>query len=320
LTLLFSLLINIILGASCIADLFEDVTRKHKGTYPNLRGNTRVILAHGGPDLVPQFEPALRQEALRSLQKKGIDVILNTRVSELGEGFARLSTRKVDPATDELLEEREESVLPIGLSVWCAGTSPVPFVSDLLSQLPPDARYSDGRVKVDHWMRAPMKDERLLGSVIVMGDAAAFDEMGDGNLLPATAQVAGQAGAYVARLLNRGFELESTPPLLPCVPEDQDPCSVFNDPQLTRWLQFRGFDFSPPFRFLNLGMLAYTGGGEALSQVQLGDVPILSVGGSVSYLLWRSVYLVKQVATRNRILVTFDWVKSRLFGRDITRL
>ena len=31
-------------------------------------------------------------------------------------------------------------------------------------------------------------------------------------------------------------------------------------------------------------------------------------------------HLVKQVATRNRVLVTFDWMKSTLFGRDITRL
>ena len=300
-------------------DLFSDVAREH-GTYPNLEGNTRVILAHGGPDLVPQFDPPLRKEALRSLEDKGIEVILNTRVTEVGDGFARLSTKKKDPATGELLDEREEKVLPLGLTVWCAGTAPVPFVSELLSQLPPEARYPDGRVKVDQWMRTPMHDPALLGSVIVLGDAAAYDE-GDGELLPATAQVAGQAGAYVARLLSRGFDLESTPPLLPCIdPDLQDTCDVFYDPQLSRWLQFRGLDFAPPFRFLNLGMLAYTGGGEALSQVQLGDVPILSVGGSVSYLLWRSVYLVKQVATRNRVLVTFDWWKSKLFGRDITRL
>jgi NADH dehydrogenase FAD-containing subunit len=238
--------------------LFQDVTRKHKGTYPNLIGNTRVILAHGGPDLVPQFEPALRQEALRSLQEKGIEVILNTRVLELGDGFARISTKKVDPETGSLSEEREESILPLGLAVWCAGTAPVPFVSDLLSQLPEDAKYKDGRVNVDRWFRAPMEDERLLGSVFVLGDAAAFDEAGDGTLLPATAQVAGQAGAYVARLLNRGFELDTTPPLLPCVdPENENTCDVFYDPQLNRWLKFRGLDFSPPFRFLNLGMLAY---------------------------------------------------------------
>jgi NADH dehydrogenase FAD-containing subunit len=57
----------------------------------------------------------------------------------------------------------------------------------------------------------------------------------------------------------------------------------------------------------------------ALSQVQIGDVPLFSYFGSVAFLLWRSVYLVKQVATRNRVLVTFDWIKSSLFGRDMTR-
>jgi NADH:ubiquinone reductase (H+-translocating) len=72
--------------------------------------------------------------------------------------------------------------------------------------------------------------------------------------------------------------------------------------------------------FLNLGLLAYVGGGEALTQFQLGDVPIFSYAGSVSFMLWRSVYLVKQVATRNRILVLFDWMKTRVFGRDTTRL
>lgn len=301
-------------------DLFTDVTAKHKGTYPNLAGNTRVILAHGGDSLVPQFEASLRQEALRSLEEKGIEVVLNTRVTEVGDGFARLATKKTDPTTGKLLDEREETVLPLGLTVWCAGTAPVPFVDDLLSQLPPKARYADGRVRVDHWMRAPMHDPSLLGSVIVLGDAAAFDE-GDGELLPATAQVAGQCGAYVARLLSRGYDLDTSPPLLPCYdPEVQDTCDVFYDPALTNWLNFRGLEHAPPFRFLNLGMLAYTGGGEALSQVQIGDVPLLSIGGSVSYLLWRSVYLVKQVATRNRVLVTFDWWKSKLFGRDITRL
>ena len=71
---------------------------------------------------------------------------------------------------------------------------------------------------------------------------------------------------------------------------------------------------------MNLGLLAYIGGGQALSQVQLGKVLLASYSGSTAFVLWRSVYLVKQVATRNRILITFDWIKSAIFGRDITRL
>ena len=123
-----------------------------------------VILAHSGPDLVPQFEEPLRLEALKSLEKKGVQVILNTRVTEVGDGFAKLSTKKIDEATGEETG-RDESTLPVGLSVWCAGTAPVSFVSKLLDQLPDSARSPDGRINVDKWLRPPMEDESLLGSV-----------------------------------------------------------------------------------------------------------------------------------------------------------
>lgn len=43
-------------------------------------------------------------------------------------------------------------------------------------------------------------------------------------------------------------------------------------------------------------------------------------GGWAGWILWRSVYLTKQVAFRNRVLVLFDWMKSRVFGRDIACL
>ena len=29
------------------------------------------------------------------------------------------------------------------------------------------------------------------------------------------------------------------------------------------------------------------------------------------------IYWFKQVSWRNRVLITFDWIKGRLFGRDI---
>lgn len=41
-------------------DLAEDITRPHKGTYPRLKGNVKVVLCHSGNELVPQFEGPLR--------------------------------------------------------------------------------------------------------------------------------------------------------------------------------------------------------------------------------------------------------------------
>ena len=87
---------------------------------------------------------------------------------------------------------------------------------------------------------------------------------------------------------------------------------------LQRTLALRGAVEARPFAFLNLGLLAYLGGGEALSQVQVGNNRLLSEAGSVGFLLWRSVYVVKQVSPRTRFLVLFDWLKTKLFGRDIT--
>lgn len=299
-----------------LLDLACDITRPDKGTYPKLKGDIQVVLAHSGPDLVPQFEPRLRQEALKSLEKKGAKVFLNTRVNEVGDGFATLSTKKVDTVTGEVTG-REEFQLPTGITVWCAGTTSVDFVSELLEQLPEEVRNHDGRVKVDKWLRPQMPTQELMGSVLVLGDAAAFPEgdetIATDRLLPQTAQVAGQQGAYAARMLTRGYNLSATPvPMLDENLEDLEPLMV-------QWLTMRGITRAPPFQFLNLGLLAYLGGNEALTQVQIGNFPLFSYFGSIAFVLWRSVYLVKQVATRNRVLVTFDWIKSSIFGRDMTR-
>eukprot|EP00586_Coscinodiscus_wailesii_P018168 CAMPEP_0172517962 /NCGR_PEP_ID=MMETSP1066-20121228/289305_1 /TAXON_ID=671091 /ORGANISM="Coscinodiscus wailesii, Strain CCMP2513" /LENGTH=716 /DNA_ID=CAMNT_0013300205 /DNA_START=198 /DNA_END=2345 /DNA_ORIENTATION=+ len=300
-----------------IYDLAEDITRKHKGVYPKLNGMVRVVLVHSGPDLVPQFEDNLRAEATKSLRKKGVEVILNTRVTEVGDGFAKLSTKVIDPATGHVTAWKD-TTMKLGLTVWCAGTAPAPFVSELLKQLPKEAQHGDGKIRVDRWMRPQVCNGTKLGSVIVMGDAAAFPEENYSSTLPQTAQVAGQQGAFAARMFDRGYDLTMTPPVLPQNGPDaresnmtsflsKDNANVFYDPVMNEWLNVRGLIVAPPFQFLNLGMLAYLGGGEALSQIQLGDVPVGSYFGSVAFLLWRSVYLVKQVATRNRILVTFDW-------------
>jgi NADH dehydrogenase FAD-containing subunit len=314
-----------------ISDLAHDITRERVGAYPKLNKAVKVILVQGLGELLPPFDPDLRVAALQALHHRGVDVKLNTRVIEVGDGFVRLSAAKLDD-NGQPTQERYEYTLPVGLVAWCAGTGPVPFVTQLLNKLPDTARGIGGRITVDHWMRPPMPDPKLVGSVLVMGDAAAFEDSRRQSFLPQTAQVAGQQGAYAARLLNRGYDLTATPPVI--LPPKQlrnantnttDASALIDgdkddDAAMRAWLAFRQLETAPGFNFLNLGLLAYVGGGKALSQVQIGDVPIFSYAGSVAFVLWRSVYLVKQVATRNRILVTFDWFKSALFGRDITRL
>lgn len=69
-----------------------------------------------------------------------------------------------------------------------------------------------------------------------------------------------------------------------------------------------------PFRFQNSGMLAYIGGRQALA-----DLPHVKWSGRAAWLFWRSVYLTKLVSPANKVKVLFDWIKARLFGRDLSR-
>lgn len=233
-----------------LSDFLMDITRPRVGAYPRLRDDFRIVLLHGGPDLVPQFEPRLRQHALEALQSRGVEVLLNTRVQEVSDGQVRYRDKTTG----------QEETLDTGLCVWAAGTGPVPFVEKLLDKLPAEAKAPGGKIQVDEWMRCPMPDDDGLGSVLVLGDAAAREGGGKTNsYLPQTAQVAGQQGAYAARLLDRDYDLTQTPPRLQ------------TDATLLRlWLQLRGLDAAPGFDFLNLGLLAYVGGGQALTEIQLG--------------------------------------------------
>ena len=71
-------------------------------------------------------------------------------------------------------------------------------------------------------------------------------------------------------------------------------------------------------QFLNLGILAYTGNQKALAQLEAGSLK-LQIAGLLGWLGWRSVYLAKQVSNRNQAMVAFDWAKTSLFGRDLSR-
>jgi NADH:quinone reductase (non-electrogenic) len=109
---------------------------------------------------------------------------------------------------------------------------------------------------------------------------------------PATAQAAAQQGEYVARSLNR---LGS-------------PSGQRNDL----------YDF-PAFEYDHWGSLAFLSqgrwGGNAV--VDFGDRKVFQ--GLAAWWAWRSIYWSKQHSWRNKFLISSDWTKGMLFGRESTR-
>lgn len=99
---------------------------------------------------------------------------------------------------------------------------------------------------------------------------------------PCTAQVAEREGSYVAKSL--GFLAQGK----------------------TSELQ--------PFSWKNIGMLAYLGDYQGLA-----DFPTSKLQGFKSWILWRSVYFTKLGSWRLRFQVPFDWMRTFIWGRDISQ-
>jgi len=69
-----------------------------------------------------------------------------------------------------------------------------------------------------------------------------------------------------------------------------------------------------PFHYKHLGMLAYIGSNRALA-----DLQNFKGRGWATWLFWRSAYLSRIVSLKNKFSVMTDWIKAKLFGRDISQ-
>ena len=51
----------------------------------------------------------------------------------------------------------------------------------------------------------------------------------------------------------------------------------------------------------------------------LADLANFKGKGFATWIFWRSAYLTKLISLKNKMLVVFDWFKTFVFGRDISR-
>ncbi|OLQ00573.1 External NADH-ubiquinone oxidoreductase 1, mitochondrial [Symbiodinium microadriaticum] len=287
-------------GCEFCGELSDFVRNDLRRFYPKLAPLVRIILIHRGKTLLPDFGESLQQAAQEFLETQGIEVVLETTVDEVGKQQVLIADKN---------HGSDQKALPCGLVVWAAGQIGQDLVRDLHKAIPrqeelaaSEARGNDSQLFVDAWLRvcgAPS------GSILALGDCAR--PVGEVRF-PNTAQVAAQQGAFVARLLNRQYDLAQPHPVL-------KEGSAF-----LPMAQFRGQTEAVPFRFLDLGRLAYLGQSQAVAELGVGETTMSQSKGLAAFVLWRSVYIVKQVSFRNRVLVLFDWIKSRIFGRDLTRI
>lgn len=276
-------------GCEFAGELSDFVINDLRVKYASLLPLVRVTLLQSRDSILTSFESNLQDRALDNFANRSIDVLLKARVANV---------------TKDVITLGDGREIRYGVLVWAAGNSPRDLTKTIIDAVNVKAglrsvggvlekgegdvtsapQPNERKLTVDDWLRV-----RGTENVFALGDCSYLPA----GPLPATAQVAGQQGAYMARAFRKlqksGVERE--------------------------WTQA-----VKPFRFLSLGAMAYIGDTKALLQLEAGpDGNNIALSGFISYLLWASTYAVKQVATRNRILVLFDWFKTKVFGRDVSQ-
>ena len=135
----------------------------------------RVILIQGADRLVPGMPEDLAQRAQRVLEKSGVEIRLNTLVTEVTEAGVAIGEERI--AAENIF--------------WAAGVQ-----GQAISETLGVTLDRANRVMVGPDMALPDHPE-----VFVIGDAAAATDAATGDPIPGVAQGAIQAGDYVARII-----------------------------------------------------------------------------------------------------------------------
>jgi len=159
--------------AGAISELIRLVLRKD---YRDLDTNeVRVVLIEAAPHVLVQFVPSLRLAALRSLQRKGVEVMLQT---------------KVDTVTEYSVKLAGGQEIPAATVIWTAGVK-----ASEISAATGAPLVRQDRVKVADTLQMPGHPV-----VFVIGDVAGAQH--DGMPLPMLIPVAMQAGRQVAASIS----------------------------------------------------------------------------------------------------------------------
>jgi NADH dehydrogenase len=168
-------------GVEALAEL-EDLCRDALKRYPKLaHDRPRWVLVEATGRILPETNVRLAEYALRRLERRGIEIHLNSRLESAEGGLMRLSTGEMFPAAT---------------LVWTTGVRPDALARR--SGFPVDER---GRVTCDEFLRVRDADGDVVPGAWAAGDAAAVPDLTTGGLSPPTAQHALRQAKRLARNL-----------------------------------------------------------------------------------------------------------------------
>ncbi|KIP03321.1 hypothetical protein PHLGIDRAFT_31854 [Phlebiopsis gigantea 11061_1 CR5-6] len=275
-------------------DFLEDDLRSW---YPELVDSIKITLVEALPSVLPMFSKQLIDYTESTFKEAKIDIMTKTMVKEIKEKSVVLQ-----------MPDRSIREVPCGMVVWAAGNTLRGVTRELMAKLPNEQTNRRG-ITVDESLRMKGAD-----GIFAIGDCTAT------SYAP-TAQVAAQEGAYLARVFKQLAKRDALRAELEelkgqTAPEGEQERKVRVE---TLESQVAKTDKTRPFKYSHQGSLAYIGSDKAIADLPFFSSGNLATAGVATYLFWRSAYLSKLFSLRNRALVANDWIKVKIFGRDVSR-
>ncbi|PMD58971.1 FAD/NAD(P)-binding domain-containing protein [Hyaloscypha bicolor E] len=282
-----------------LQDFFDEDIKKW---VPEISDKFKVTLIEALPNVLPMFSKQLIDYTEATFKEEKITIMTKTAVKKVTDKTVEAEATGPDG-------KKTIQIMPYGLLVWATGNAVRPIVRDLMSQIPAQKDSRRGLAVNEYLVVQGTKDIWATGDCAVAGYAP-------------TAQVASQEGAFLARLFNtmakseaiehQIHDLSSSLNLQPGNTADIAKEIEAHEKQLRRIKDIK------PFHYTHQGSLAYIGSERAVADVSWLNGNF-ATGGGLTYLFWRSAYLSMCFSTRNRVLVVLDWLKSKAFGRDVSR-
>ncbi|KAJ7100625.1 pyridine nucleotide-disulfide oxidoreductase-domain-containing protein [Mycena belliarum] len=287
-------------GVELSGELHDFLEEDLKSWYPELAGKIKITLVEALPSVLPMFSKRLIDYTMSTFKESKIDILTQTMVKEVKEQSVTLA-----------MPDKSIVEMPCGMVVWAAGNKGLKITQDLMAKLP-TAQANRRGISIDEYMQMNGTD----GTIFAIGDCTASSHA-------PTAQVAQQQGSYLARafaqrvkrdrLQDQLQELERSAAM---TLHDDERKKVVEEAESVK-RQLAKFKIRP-FSYSHQGTLAYIGSDKAIA-----DLPFLNgsfaSGGLLTYYFWRSAYISTLFSLRNRTLVATDWLRTKVFGRDVSR-
>lgn len=280
-------------GVEYAAELHDFLVEDLANWYPEISGKIRITLVEALPNVLPMFSKQLIDYTAATFKANEIDVLTRTMVKEVQE--------KKIIAQDE---KKNLIDIPYGLLVWATGNTTRPLTRKIMSDIGSEKQNQRRGLVVDDLLRVAGAD-----GVWACGDATAT------NYSP-TAQVAQQQGKYLARIFDQMAKKEELEYALETARTNKADQSGVDIEQLVK--QYNRVATLRPFSYSHQGSLAYIGSDKAIADLPFFNGNLAS-GGAATFLFWRSAYISNLFSLRNRFLVCNDWLRTKLFGRDVSR-